>query len=146
MNTEENSLSARLLGAVLAFELAKDMVTSGMWMLNTETMMSRIGRLSSSVEVFSYVWMALAILVLPYLVLQVTGYGRDQESNINRLACWAILCSGVCWAYLGYLSKNVDYGYMTQVLILHSTSCLAMAAVLANGLNTSQRKKQEALP
>lgn len=143
MRGEDKILSARLLGAVLAFELSKDMVASGMWMLNPESVMERIARLSSSVEVFAYMWMALAILVMPYLFLQVTGYCKKYESTVNRLACWAILGSGVCWAYLGYLSKNLDYGYMTEIFILHSVTCLAMAAILGNGLNTAQRIKQE---
>lgn len=145
MNAEDTSLSARMLGAVLAFELAKDMVASGMWMLNPESVMERVARMSSSLEVFAYMWMALAILVLPYLFIQVTRYCREYEHTANRLACWAILGSGVCWAYLGYLSKNLDYGYMTEIFILHSITCLAMAAILGNGLNTAQRKRQEAL-
>lgn len=133
----EATLTSRLLGAVLAFELSKDMVTSGMWMLQTESMMGRISRLSSAPETFAYLWMLLALFVAPYLFLQVTGYGRCNARNIARLACWAILCSGVFWAYLAYLSKNLDYGHITVVLLMHSATCVAMAAILAHGLNAT---------
>jgi len=144
MNTmnEETALSARLLGALLAFELAKDMVTSGLWMLNNESMMGRIARLSSSSETFAYLWMTLAVLVLPYLILQITGCWQSQRTRITRLACWAILTSGVFWAYMGYLSKNLDYEHITVIFLMHSTACVAMAAILANGLNTAQLKRE----
>lgn len=137
---EAAALSSRLLGAVLAFELGKDMITSGLWMLQPESMMGRIARLSSAPETFAYVWMTLALLVVPYLVLQATGYGQAHRERITRLACWAILTSGVFWVYLGYISKNLDYDYITEIFLFHGATCIAMAAILANGLNTVQRQ------
>lgn len=137
MSSEQSSLTSRLLGAVLAFELSKDMVTSGMWMLQTESMMGRISRLSSAPETFAYLWMLLALLVVPYLVLQVTGYGKCNARNIARLACWAILCSGVFWSYMGFLSKNLDYDGTTLIFLFHGATCVAMAAILAHGLNAT---------
>ena len=135
-------LGSRLLGAVLAFELAKDMITSGLWMLQSDSMIGRIARLSSSPVTFAYLWMLLAVLVVPYLVLQVTGYGRTHKTQITRLACWAILCSGVFWIYLGYISKNLDYDYITEIFLFHGATCVAMAAILANGLNSAQRHRE----
>ena len=137
------SQSSRLLGAVLAFELGKDMITAGLWMLQTESMIGRIARLSSSPDAFACVWMALAVLVVPYLLMQATDCGRAHQARITRLACWAILASGVFWVYLGYLSKNLDYSYVTKIFLFHGLTCIAMAATLANSLNTSQRQLQE---
>lgn len=138
------SLASRLLGAVLAFELGKDMITCGLWMLQDTSMMGRIARLSSHPEVFAWAWMALAVPVVPYLVIQATGYGQAYRARITRLACWAILTSGVFWFYLGYISKNLDYAYITEIFLFHGATCIAMAAILANALNTAQRQRQEA--
>lgn len=137
------NLSSRLLGAVLAYELTKDMISAGLWILQPESMMGRIGRLSSDPVVFAGLWMLLALLVAPYLVMQITGYGEAMSGRIIRLACWAILASGVFWVYLAYLSKNLDYAYVTLIFMLHGASCLAMAAILASGLNARLRDKAE---
>lgn len=137
------TLSSRLLAAVLAFELGKDMITTGLWMLQPESMTNRIARLSSAPELFAYLWMILALLVVPYFVLQVSGYGQELHGRITRLACWAILTSGVFWVYMGYISKNLDYGYITEIFLANGFTCLAMAATLAGGLNALLRQRQE---
>lgn len=136
-------IEVRLLSAVLAFELAKGMLTSGMWMLQEESMMGRIAKLSSFPEIFAYVWMSLALLVVPYLVLQVVGFKRSHQRIITRLACWATLTSGVFWVYLAYISKNLDYSNITEIFLLHGTTCVATAALLAYSLNIAQRELRE---
>jgi len=141
---DESLLTSRLLGAVLAFELAKDMITSGMWMLQPGSMIGQAGHLSSMPTVFASLWMLLALLVVPYLVLQVTGCGEASRTRTTRLSCWAVLCSGVFWGFLGYLSKNIDHQYITGIFILNSMTCLAMSTILAGGLNAGQRRSQTA--
>ena len=140
---DDAHLTVRLLGAVLAFELSKDMISAGLWMLQSESTMGRIARMSSSPGIFACSWMVLAGLVVPYLVMQVTGFGFTHQARIKRLACWAILTSGVFWVYMGYLSKNLDYTYVTEIFLMHGVTCIAMAAILANGLNTMQRLSQD---
>ena len=140
---ENAKLTSRLLAAVLAFELGKDMLTNGLWMLQPESMMGRIAKLSSSAETFAFLWMTLAILVAPYLALQATGKGQSHCTQTTRLACWAVLTSGVFWIYLGYLSKNLDYAYITNIFMVHGITCVAFAGILASGLNALQRERQE---
>ena len=140
--THGRQIESRLLGAVLAFELAKGMVTSGLWMLQPESMMGRIASLSSSPEVFAYLWMTLAILVIPYMVLQITGLLQRHQWPIVRLACWAILSSGVLWVYLAFLSRDLDYANITEIFLFHGATCITTAALLACSLNTSQRHKE----
>jgi hypothetical protein len=132
---------SRLLSAVMAFELGKDMATCGVWMMEADSLMGRIGSLSSSPRVFAYAWMALALLVLPFFVLQVTGWGKACRRILTRLALWALLCSGVFWTYLAFLSKNLDYASVTSIFLLHGTTCIAMAAILAYGLNAAQLQR-----
>ena len=138
-----NLIEGRLLGAVLAFELAKGMFTTGLWMLQPSTMTSKVAQLSSSYEIFAYIWMALALFVLPYLVIQVSGKFDEYKRKATRLACWAILTSGVFWVYLAFLSRSLDFRYITEILLLHSTTCVVTAALLAYTLNTQYQLRKE---
>ena len=143
---DDSRIEARLLGAVMAYELAKDMITNGIWMLNTDSMMGRIASLSSNAEVFAYLWMALSVFLSPYWMMQVTGFGQKYRAPVTRLACWAILISGVFWVYLAYISKGLDYALITVMFVFHGLTCIFMAAILAYGLNASQRRAQEVVP
>ena len=137
---------ARLLGAVLAFELAKDMCTGSLWILSPESITGRIARLSTYPEALAAVWACLALLVVPYFLLQVFSIGQRYATLITRLACRAILAGGVIWCYLAYLSKNLDYTFVTEIFIVTGLSCIGMAAALANSLNNAQRRAQEDAP
>ena len=136
-------LEWRLISAVLAFELSKDMVTGAMWIMSPESVTGRIARLSTYPDALALVWFGLACLVVPYLALQVFSIGTSFAITITRLACRAILASGVIWAYLGYLSKNLDYAFVTEIFVVNGLTCIAMAAVMANGLNSAQRRERE---
>lgn len=133
----------RLISAVLAFELAKDMSTGSMWIMSTQSVTGRIAQLSTYPTAIAVLWTLLAIAVVPYLLLQVFSVGMRFATSTTRLACRAILASGVIWCYLGYLSKNLDYTYVTEIFIVNGLTCIAMAAVMANGLNSAQRRAKE---
>lgn len=143
---DDSRVEVRLLSVVLAYEVSKDMITSGIWMLSPETMIGKVGKLSSNPMLFAYTWMALSLFVAPYWMLQVTGLGQQFRPIITRLACWAILCSCVFWVYLAYLGKNLDYEYITYAFVFHGLTCIFMAAILANGLNNTQKRAQGRLP
>jgi len=133
----------RLVGAVLAFELSKSMVTTGMWIFQPGSMIGKIASLSSSPEIFAYLWMSLALLVLPYMAMQVVGRAHPQQRNVTRLACWAILTSGVFWVYLAFLSRGLDFGSITEIFLFNGSTCVATAALLAYSLNTHNRIKED---
>ena len=131
------------MGAVLAFELSKDMFTGGMWVMTAESLTWRIAHLSTFPVVLAAIWILLALLVVPYFLLQVFALGTRYSTAITRLACRAILGSGVIWCYLGYLSKNLDYDYVTAIFIFNGLTCIAMAAVMANSINSAQKRAKE---
>lgn len=139
----EQTMESHLLGALLALDLMKSMLTAGMWIFNDDTMMSRIARLSTYPEVMAYVWMALALGVVPYLGMQAFGFWQSKRRQITRLACRVILISGVLWAFLAYLSKNVDSEHITAIFILHSVTCIVMSAILASSINTAQKREAQ---
>lgn len=139
-------IEARLLGAVLAYELSNDMIISGLKMLEPDSMMGRMASLSSNSQVFAFMWVALSVFVSPYWILQVTGFGHQYRALFTRMACWSILCSGVFWVYLAFIGKGLDYAYITYVFVLHGLTCIFMAAILAYSLNAAQRRAQDTKP
>ena len=144
----EQTMESHLLGALLALDLMKGMLTAGTWIFVPDTMMSKVASLSSHPNVMAYLWMIMAIGVVPYLCMQAFGIWSKWRRKITRLACHAILVSGVLWAFLAYLSKNIDADNITGIFILHSLTCIAMSAILASSINTAQRReaKQANLP
>ena len=136
-------LDARLLGAVLSFELAKDMVAGALWILSPQSVTGRIAALSTYPEGIAALWAFLALLVIPYFLLQAFSIGERYAATTTRIACRAILAGGVIWCYLAFLSRSLDYAYVTEIFIIAGLSCIATSAALANSLNNAQRRAQE---
>lgn len=131
-------LQERLLGAVLSFGLCQDMITGGLWIFSPTSVTGRIARLSIYPEAIAWTWFGLAFLTMPYFLLQMFCIGENYAAVSKRLACRAILASGVIWCYLAFLSKGLDYAFVTSIFIFTGLSCIAMSLVLALGLNQAQ--------
>ena len=145
MINHDRKIQVRLFGSLLAVTLASNMVIDALWILSEETLISKVARLSSYPEILSAWWFVAAALVVPYFLLQALGVFGKHHRPIVRLACRAIMASGVLYAYLGFLSRNLDYKYVTESFVLMSVLNMAMAAALAHGLNAAQIRKEEAL-
>jgi len=143
--TDDRKIEVRLFGALLAVTLASNMVIDALWILSQETIISKVARLSTYPEVLSFVWLISAALVAPYFLLQAAGVFGSHHRPIVRLACRAIMASGVLYAYLGFLSRNMDYQFVTEGFVLMSVLSMCMAAALAYGLNAAQIRKEEAI-
>jgi hypothetical protein len=139
----DQTLETHLLGALLAADLMKGMISAGFWILSDGTMIARVARLSSYPGILALLWIVLACAVLPYFGMQVFGVWPERRRPITRLACRAILAAGVLWAYLAYLSKNIDSLNVTGVFILHSITCVLMSALLASSINTAQGREAQ---
>lgn len=138
---EEQTIEGKLLGALLAFDLMKGMLTAGFWIYAPNTMIAKVASLSNHPTAISYIWMLLALLVLPYFCLQTFNLWSTYHREITRLACRALLASGVMWAYLSYLSKDIDSANITGVLVMHSLINVVMSGILASSINTAQREE-----
>lgn len=136
-------LTLRLISAVFAFGLAKDMFTGGLWIFSVQSVTGRIARVSTYPDAMAVIWVLLSVLVVPYVLMQTFGFGEKYSAAITRLSCRSILASGVIWAYLGFLSRNLDYQYVTSIFVINSLTCIAMSALMANGLNNAQKRAME---
>lgn len=132
----------RLMGALLACALGGDMLIGGLWVLSAQSLTGRIAQLSTFPTALAVVWMTLSLLVVPYLLLQVFNCFLQYRATVTRLACRAVLAGGVIWIYLAFLSKNLDYEYVTAIFIANGLLNVGMAAILANSLNTAQKDAQ----
>lgn len=133
---------SRLLCAVLAFELMKGMATGGLWILSPQSITGRIAALSTYPTVLATVWIALSLFVLPFFLTTLC----DSETRYSHIISWlgrrAILCSGVIWCFLAFLSKNLDYEFVTAIFISNGVTCLAVSFVLARSINSAQRRRE----
>lgn len=144
--TRNAAISARLLGALLAFELAKGMYTGGLWIMSEVSVTGKIARLASHPHALAIFWMSLAVLVMPYMVSQLFDCWESQRNRFTRFACWSTMAGGVVWVYLAYLSKNMDYANVTNIFLINGAACVGMAAVLAYGLNREQQRLEDGTP
>jgi len=142
---DNRKIKVRLFGALLAVTITSKMVIDALWILSEETIISKIARLSTYPEAISLWWFLAAALVLPYFLLQAFDVFGNHHRPIVRLACRAVMASGVMYAYLGFLSRNSDYKYVTESFVIMSILNMLMAAALAHGLNAAQIRKEEAL-
>lgn len=138
----DQTLEARLLGALLAADLGKGMLSAGLWIHTNDSMISKVVRLSAFPEIVAAVWMLLAALVLPYFLMQVFGWGLDLKRSITRLACRAILASGVLWGFLAFLSRNIDTPNLTLSFVLNSFACVLMSGILATSINAAMQLEE----
>lgn len=145
MINDYRKIEVRLFGALLSVTLASKMVIDALWILSEQTLISKVAHLSSYPEVLSAWWLVTAALVVPYFLLQALGAFATYHRAIVRLACRAVMASGVLYAYFGFLSRNLDYKYVTESFVLMSLLNMLMAAALAHGLNAAQIRKEEAL-
>ena len=140
---EDARLQCRLLGAVLAFELCKDMFTYGLWAMVETSITNKVAQ-TSYPTVIAAIWIILSVLTIPYFLMQAFAIWEKHRSRLTRLACHSILASGVLLIYMGYLSKDLDFIYVTNLFLVSGAVCVGMAGVLANGLNSALRLRLEA--
>lgn len=144
MITKDSQIEVRLFGALLALTLASNMVIDALWILSQETIISKVARLSSYPQALSIYWFAAAAFVAPYFLMMALGIFGKHHGLIVRMACRAVMAGGMLYAYLGFLSRNLDYRYVMESFIVMSLLNIGMAAALAYGLNAAQKIKEDA--
>lgn len=145
MINDYRKIEVRLFGALLALTLTSKMVIDALWMMSHETIISKVAQLSAYPTALSVYWFATAALVVPYFLLQAFGIFGNHHRPIVRLACRAVMASGVLYAYLGFLSRNLDYIYVMESFVIMSLLNMGMAAALGHGLNAAQLRKEDEL-
>jgi len=144
MITKDLQVEVRMLGGLLATALGGGMVIDALWIFSQHTVMSRVAQLSTYPHFLAFYWLVSAALVAPYFLMQVLDIMKQHSRHVTRLACWSVMAGGVLYAYMGFLSRNLDYQYVTLSFIIASVLNLAMATALACTLNSAQRRAEDA--
>ena len=135
---------ARLMGALVAFLLAARMFTGALWILTPESVTGKIAALSMYPTAMAYLWMALSVCVVPFMISQVFNCWHQYVGPITYITIRVIIAGGCMWGYLAFQTRNLDYKYVTEIFILDTLTCIAMAAVLANSRNNQHALSEEA--
>jgi len=143
MIVRDLKIEVRLLGGLLATALGGNMVVDALWIFSEHTVMSKIAQLSTYPQALAYYWMLSAVLITPYFLVQVLNMFKSHNRRITRLACWSIMAGGVLYAFMAFLSRNLDYQYVTASFVASSILNMAMATALAYTLNSSQRRAED---
>ena len=143
MIVRDLKIEVRLLGGLLAMALGGNMIIDALWIFSEHTVMSKVAQLSTYPAALAVYWIVAAALITPYFMVQVLNMFKRYNRHITRLACWSVMAGGVLYAYMGFLSRNLDYQYVTMSFIIASVMNLAMATALAYTLNSAQRRAED---
>ena len=133
----------RVMSVLLALDIARDFVTPALWIVGeTTSVISTTARLASFPELLAFAWLLAALMVAPYILMQLFAPDCRWRRKIIKIGCNGVCLGGVMWVYLAYLSKNLDYGIATSTFIGNGISSVALGAVLAWGLNKEQINTQ----
>lgn len=139
------TIQARLKSALLATALGGNMVIDALRIMTPQSMTSKVAYLSTYPAALVAVWLAAALLVLPYFLMQALDVFKLYRVRVTRLACWAVTAGSVQYAYMGFASRNLDYKHITAIFIATSLVHLGTAAALAYGINLAQIRAEDKL-
>lgn len=136
---ERSRLGVRLLSVLLALDIAKNFISPAVWIMGErQSVVSTVARLATYPDALAMLWLLSALLVLPYVAMQIFFPGCRQARRITKLACHALCAGGVLWVYVAYLSRNLDYSMATSLFVANGIGSIGLGAVLAYGLNSEQ--------
>lgn len=136
----------RLMSALLAENMLGDMIDPAMLILSSDySLVNRVSKLSAYPELMAYLWLFAAVMIVPYVIIQLFDIMSSWGPKLTRLACFGSCVGGVLWALLADLSRQVDHSEITIIFTRNSLSCIALGFILALTLNNHLlRKKTEA--
>lgn len=136
---QRSRIGVRLMSSLLALDLAKSFINPALWILGESTsVISTVAKLATWADALGVVFIVSALMVAPYIVMQITMPDCPYRLFLTRCACNGLILGGVLWAYMAYLSRNLDYDTATIVFLTNSLFPIAMAGLLAYSINAEQ--------
>lgn len=129
-------LTLRVIHILIGCTIMFHMFNYAVYIFTRDTILFRIATLSRSPELVALVFVLLAFLTVPYLLMQMFGLCGETMRAITRLACFSILAAGMQWVFLGWLSRNLDYDIITGELFRMGICTIIYSLILAHGLNS----------
>ena len=132
---------ARFLAGLLAADLGFGLAQLGLLILHEDrSIVSLVARLAGHPGMLASAFLVLAVLLLPYLAIQIFSPSPKTRLTVVRLTVHALCAAGVLRIYFAWLSRNLDADTVTGVFLMNGGWCIAMAAVLAYSINNKQKR------
>ena len=141
MTTDLPRLQAaiRSLSVLISFSIVADFLSPALWILNEPTsVISRVASLATSEVFIAACWFTASSLVIPFVVMQVFFPDCIHRRRIIKSATHGLILGAVVWVFMAFLSRNLDYEFAVWNFLFNGLLALAMAALMANGLNNDQ--------
>lgn len=136
---DRSRLGVRLMSVLLALDIAKNFISPALWILGEDkSVISVTARLATQPEALAALWLLAALMVAPYVLVQLFAPECGAKRSATKLASRGVCLGGVLWVYLAYLSRNLDYEIATGLFVINGIGSVALGAVLAYGLNSEQ--------
>ena len=133
--------AVRSLSVLVAFELMMDFVSPALWVLTeSASVLGTVARLSSSPTALAVCWLLAAALVLPFTVMQIGWPDFVYRRAVIKTATHGLILGAVVWVFMAFLSRNLDYRFAVGNFLFNGLASLALAALMAYGLNNEQKE------
>ena len=137
--TQCTSHKARCFSAVAAFQVLMTFISPALWILTTpQSIMARVANLAYSSELLGACWLAAAVLVLPFVVMQVGWPDYEHHRIVTKICNYGNITGGLIWFFMAFIARNLDYDYIILNFLFNGIGSIALAALLADGLNDTQ--------
>lgn len=126
----------RLVASLLACTLFFEMVDPAMMILQVPTsVLSRVAVMTHQPELLAGLFLACAVAVLPYAVMQLLCPDHPRRRDLTKLACAALAGAGLLWICMAYTARLTDFPYVVGVFLRTGVGAFLFALTLALSLN-----------
>ena len=131
----------RLISALLAADLGFGLAQLGLLIMTEErSMVALVAWMAGHPPVLAGMLLRLALLMVPYLLMQILCPLTPRRLKVVRLTVHVLLAAGVLRMYFAYLCSPLDLDTVTAVFAINGLWCICMAALLAYSINDKQKR------
>ena len=132
----------RWLSVLVSFQIMSDFISPALWVLNERvSVISNIARLATNPTALALCWLAAAVMVLPFVLLQLFAPECHYRRTVIKIANYGIILGALVWVFMAFLARNLDYNFAVWNFLFNGFISLTFAALMASGLNNDQKER-----
>ena len=134
----------RSLSVLVSFQIMIAFLSPAMFVLSAESSLpSKVASLATSSMALAVCWFISALAILPFVIMQTFFPACRYRRVIMRVANFGFIFGGLVWAFMAFLSRNLDYSLIVWNFSIYALIPFSMAAMMANSLNNDQKEKEQ---
>lgn len=119
-----------------------DFIGPALWVLNERaSVISSIARLASNSTALALCWLAAALMVMPFVAVQLFAPECHYRRTVIKIANYGIILGALVWVFMAFLARNLDYNFAVWNFLFNGFISLTFAALMASGLNNDQKER-----